>query len=372
MPTKSDGSLALPDPSAMGRLKALYQQVKAVIKKKAMRILNNLVLMNRLVQLCYLFGLSGIAGWGIVVAIPYLYVDYDESVSWYLRGFGYFMAFQLMANWLCMRFVSSSYNPFLHGTMPNEVVIGQNVCRLREKGQTNHENGHKNNRSRKDASVISINNGSVMYVATELPKTEDSPPTRTAFPYFSWTPCLLCNRPRPPRCHHCPICNKCVLKRDHHCFITGVCVGYNNLRHFIVFLFWAFIGTLFALIHALVYAYYDVFPHASYADLIFPLAIARAALGYIEVKFAVLIVLGWICLAYFIWSLAFLEKLKVLVQEGRTSFELDFKMDVRDTRNLNGKIRAVFGDYWLLNFIIPLHFVFEPEDNPTIWPHIRA
>lgn len=347
-----------------------YLEAKAWIKKKSLRILNNLVLINRLVQVCYLFGIGGIAGWGIVIALPYLYRNYDERITWYLRAFGYFLVFQLMSNWLCMRFVDCSYNPFKDGAIPDGVVIGQNVCKIREKDV--NENGVKIGRQRKNANSISTNNGSVMYVATEMPTSENSSPKRTAYPYFSWTPCLRCNRPRPPRCHHCPICNRCILKRDHHCFITGVCVGYRNLRHFVVFLFWAFVGTFFALVHALVYAYFDVFPHTGYTDVVFPVAIVRAALGYTEWKFVLLIVLGWICLAYFLWSWTFLEKVKVLIEEGRTNFELDFKMDVRDTRNLTGKLQSVFGNYWILNFVLPLHFFFEPNDDPVAWPHIKA
>lgn len=353
------------------KLMARFRDVKAIVKKKALRILNNIVLVNRVFQFCYLFGLGGIAGTGIVVAIPYLYTNYDESITWYIRGFGYFLVFQLMTNWLCMRFVDCSYNPFLHGAMPNGVVLGQNVSQLREQEEINYYE-QNSNRPRKDASVVSINNGSVMYVATEIPTSENSPPARTEFPYFSWTPCIRCNRPRPPRCHHCPICNKCILKRDHHCFIAGVCVGYRNLRHFIVFLVWALVATFFALLHALVYAYYDVFPHVRYIDVIFPFAIIRAALGFIEWTYVLLIILGWICLAYFGWSLDFLKKVKLLVQEGKTSFEHEFKMDVRDTRNFTGKLRSVFGNYWMLNFIVPLHFVFEPIDDPVSWPNIKA
>lgn len=348
---------------------AKYRAIKEWLIKTIGRFLNDIVLINRVAQFCYLFGISGIAGCGIVLALPYLYSEYDDRVTWYLRGFGYFLIFQLMGNWLCMRFVDSSYNPYLHGVMPDGIAVGQNVCKIRAK---ENQNGNHSSRSRKDATSISMNNGSVMYVATEMPKSEDLPPKRTAYPYFSWTPCLRCNRPRPPRCHHCPICNKCVLKRDHHCFIAGVCIGYRNLRHFIVFLVWAFVGTLFALVHALVWAYYEVFPHTSYADVIFPLAIARALLGYIEWKFAVLIVLGWLCLAYLVWSYAFLEKIKGNLELGRTSFEKDFKMEVLDTRDTWGKLRSVFGNYWMLNFVVPLHFVFEPADDPVIWPYINA
>ncbi|ESP02549.1 hypothetical protein LOTGIDRAFT_80064, partial [Lottia gigantea] len=62
-----------------------------------------------------------------------------------------------------------------------------------------------------------------------------------------------CQRLRPPRCHHCSLCNKCVLKRDHHCFFARACVGIHNQRHFMVFLFWTFAGTVYSTIHMIPY-----------------------------------------------------------------------------------------------------------------------
>lgn len=331
-------------------------------------MISNIWFLNRISQFCFVFGLGGIAGVGIIFAIPYLYSGYNESTIFYLRIFGSFLAFQLITNWLCMKFVRSAYNPFIHGILPDGLAVGQNICRVLDSDE--NQNG---GRGRKDATSINISkNGSLMYVASELPKSADEGPKRTAYPYFSWTPCLRCNRPRPPRCHHCPICNICVLKRDHHCFFAGACIGFENLRHFTVFLFWASIATIFAFIHALPYYYYDILPFTRWPDFFFPVSILRAVLGYIEWLYALYILLGWICLAYLIWAVSFMHTVARLIKTGRTTFEEEYKMEVMDTRNLQNKIRAVFGHYWLFNFIIPVHFLFKPVDDPVKWPSIKA
>lgn len=57
--------------------------------------------------------------------------------------------------------------------------------------------------------------------------------------------CTKCRIYKPPRTHHCSKCNKCVMAMDHHCPWTLNCVGANNLPHFMRFLFWVIVGTLY-------------------------------------------------------------------------------------------------------------------------------
>lgn len=342
------------------------------LKKAVIAIVSDIWFLNRISQFCFVIGLSGIASVGIIFAIPYLYMEYSEDVTFYVRVFGCFLALQLVVNWLCIKLVSCRYNPFNDGTIPDGILMGQNISRIRKPDEC--QNGGSN-RGRKDATVVNIgkgNDGSLMYVASEMPKSAEEAPKRTAYPYFSWTPCLRCNRPRPPRCHHCPMCNTCVLKRDHHCFFAGACIGYRNLRHFSVFLFWASVATLFATLHAFPYYFYDILPYTSFFDFLFPVAVTRAIFGYIEIKFAFFIVLGWILLAFLFWATSFLKIVINLIKDGKTTFEIEYKMEIKDTRGIMDKLRAVYGNYWLLNFIFPLHNVFEPIDDPIRWPYIKA
>lgn len=60
--------------------------------------------------------------------------------------------------------------------------------------------------------------------------------------------CSKCGRLKPPRCHHCSVCNRCVLKMDHHCPWINNCVGYNNYRHFCLFLTFLAMSCTFVLI----------------------------------------------------------------------------------------------------------------------------
>ena len=342
------------------------------LKRAVLLIVSDVWFLNTVSQSCFVIGLGGVGGIGVIFAIPYLYENYSDNVIFYVRLFGCFLAMQMIVNWLCIKFVDTSYNPYRDGTIPDGVSMGVNISRL-GCADENQNSGILNNHGRKDATAIDMgNNGSLMYVASEMPKSPEQGPKRTAYPYFSWTPCLRCNRPRPPRCHHCPMCNTCVLKRDHHCFVSGACIGYRNMRHFTVFLFWAAVATTFATVHACPYYYYDVLPYTSYFDFIFPIAVTRAMFGYIDMKHAVFIVLGWILLAFLLWAISFLQVVADLIKSGKTTFETEYKMELYDSRGIFGKLRAVFGNYWILNFIIPLHFVFEPVDDPVKWPYIKA
>jgi palmitoyltransferase len=65
--------------------------------------------------------------------------------------------------------------------------------------------------------------------------------------YIYDSQCKKCNKPKPPRTHHCSICKKCVLKMDHHCPWLNNCVGYRNYRYFIGFLLWLSIATFYIL-----------------------------------------------------------------------------------------------------------------------------
>ena len=324
-------------------------------------------LLDKLGQFCYFFGLIGIVSWGLLIAIPYLYDDSSETWRVWVQTFGLFCAFQIMMNWLCIRFVKSNYNPIIHGTKPNGIEIGEHIA---------SETSEKGDYSvvLENETSVSVEKGNTVYVATEMPKNSNEPPKRTAFPYFSWVPCLRCNRPRPPRCHHCSLCNTCVMKRDHHCFIAGACVGYRNFRHFTVFLFWAVIGATYGTMHMIPFTYYyiEASPQLAFIDLLPPCTLVRAILGYIEWKEVVLLMLAYLLIAYNMWSISFLRDLTGLIREGRTSFEASLKVKVIDTRSLKEKLRSVFGYYWVLNFLFPLHFIWEPIEDPINWPSVKA
>ena len=71
--------------------------------------------------------------------------------------------------------------------------------------------------------------------------------------YDAWSMyCYQCERPRPPRAHHCRRCGTCVLKMDHHCPWIGRCVGAHNYQYYWNTVFWGALLSLFTLVSTVV------------------------------------------------------------------------------------------------------------------------
>ncbi|XP_053384882.1 probable palmitoyltransferase ZDHHC24 [Mercenaria mercenaria] len=333
-----------------------------VCKRLPRRILKGIIhiatdpgILNRVAPISYVFALVGIAGWGVCRAIPYLYSEYDAWISTAVQIVGCFIAIELFINWVGLAFVDSSYDPGKYGAPPVLFDRGTHVQQSEESYNLNLS------RQRKDA--VSVMDNSSNFDMTKTPYGID----KSVMAYFTWSQCIPCNRPNPPRAHHCILCKKCILKRDHHCYVAATCVGYRNLRYFSTFLFYAVTATIFASVHALPYAYYKVIPNVQFYDLFYPVTILRGIFGFVNYVDALLIILGWMLLIYLIFSSYSLFQVYKWITTGNTSFELINNIDIYDSRDLSGRIRAVFGRYWLLNFLFPAHFLFEPIDDPIRW-----
>jgi len=75
--------------------------------------------------------------------------------------------------------------------------------------------------------------------------------------------CDICETLKPPRSHHCSVCNRCVHRMDHHCPWVGGCVGLQNMKTFILFLFYA--SSAIAIVGLmLMYRLADVILHVPY------------------------------------------------------------------------------------------------------------
>lgn len=63
--------------------------------------------------------------------------------------------------------------------------------------------------------------------------------------------CDKCDQKKPPRCHHCSICRMCIVNMDHHCPWLCNCIGYQNKKYFILFLFYAWLGSALVVVLSL-------------------------------------------------------------------------------------------------------------------------
>lgn len=196
----------------------------------------------------------------------------------------------------------------------------------------------------------------------------DTAPAR--IPYWSWRYCSICDKPRPPRCHHCSLCNRCSLKRDHHCYFSRNCVGYRNLRHYTVMVFWSCVSSIFAFVHALPFVMLEVLPNAGYVDIVPFVAFIRWCFGYAHFRVGIVILATWMLSLFIMFTTFMLSDVCKCIVQGKTSFEIDNKITIRDSRSLGRKLRAVFGDFWLFNFLLPMHWRFHPEEDPVHWPTI--
>ena len=61
--------------------------------------------------------------------------------------------------------------------------------------------------------------------------------------YAGYRYCSKCRFFKPPDAHHCSSCGHCVRGMDHHCPFVANCVGSKTMRPFLLFVFWAAVGT---------------------------------------------------------------------------------------------------------------------------------
>ena len=64
-----------------------------------------------------------------------------------------------------------------------------------------------------------------------------------------WTKrCDKCDAVKPVRSHHCSVCNTCVMLMDHHCPWVNNCVGMENMRYFLLFIFYLMVASVYMVI----------------------------------------------------------------------------------------------------------------------------
>lgn len=310
---------------------------------------------------------------GIADVLPTIYKDKGPTTVLLQRLFVSFLFAEMMMNWLCIRYVDSSYTQYKKSGQGQSVdVEGAGDCK-RKTSVEDDENGsripHTTGLRERFIKPSSMDfSGSASKDKTGVKSLK--------YPYWSWSPCFQCDVMRPPRCHHCALCKTCILKRDHHCYFAGTCVGWRNLRHFVIFCLWAALACSYALVHALYYIYHYLWSKISFLDFIPPITVLRTLLGYVSP--IIVIYMSVTCfLFYFAFlSVSFLLEHSLMIKNGMTSFEHDNlnrkKIEIHDSRHLSGRLRSVFGANWGLSVFLPLHNVYPPTEDPLMWPTIKV
>lgn len=74
--------------------------------------------------------------------------------------------------------------------------------------------------------------------------------------YISEEYCNRCRCIKPTRTHHCSVCERCIERMDHHCPWVNNCVGFYNQKHFVLFMFYVELASLYSIAMLIVRATY--------------------------------------------------------------------------------------------------------------------
>ncbi|XP_060072441.1 uncharacterized protein LOC132552295 [Ylistrum balloti] len=327
--------------TAMDKNLSLQQKILVRFNERRREVDANPRILNKYSPVLFIAEVTGVWYYGTCHAVPFLYAGYGEQTIKVIQAIVCFLTFEVVINWWYVHTVESNYDPQRHGTeqVHKSEALSQVVCDT--DFQSKRREAHRTGR--------------------------DS----TSGQYWSWKYCSVCDQPSPPRCHHCILCNRCSLKRDHHCFFARNCVGYRNFRHFTVMVFWANLASVIGFAHAVPFLLMDVLPEDGYIDLLPFVAFIRWLFGYSNFRVGVIVLGLWFLAMLVVLTTSMMNDSRKWVIQGKTSYEVDNNIPIRDTRTVGDKIRAVYGQYWLLNFMVPMHWMFQPEIDPVNWPTIN-
>lgn len=175
--------------------------------------------------------------------------------------------------------------------------------------------------------------------------------------------CSSCNMITPRRCHHCPLCDMCILRKDHHCFLTGGCVGLANQRFFIVFLFWACVGSFYGCSFLFMYLNEFVTPCFPFGWITYvgPIAIFRWMFGYESAFNMFIAIMFSMAFSSGFGALTFLGLQMFYTLEGYTMHDYHVGR-LKDYLESDGetwseRLALVFGRRWWMNFLFPMFWV---------------
>lgn len=291
--------------------------------------------------------------------LDYLYGE-GTHASFILRLITWFVSAQMILHYIALCTVKSNYISTPENNIKRE-DHEKMYPHFNSAGLAYEQLGEKR-------SSLGTGNWSVItqYVGSEM--------TRTAFPYWSWKPCIVCSFYKPPRCYHCPICNVCVLKRDHHCFFAMQCVGLHNQRYFVVFNFWATLLTWFATPQLLYYTHVAVWPVMRWYEAFLPWTLISTLIGWCEGYTLAVMLTDYSMVFFILTTTFFLNDQLRCIDEGLTSFEREGREQTIETqcKSRFDRFACVFGrnQIWM-NLLIPYHWASPPTDDGMTWESMK-
>ena len=113
-------------------------------------------------------------------------------------------------------------------------------------------------------------------------------------------------------------------------------------------------------------------PSLCYWDLLLPINIYHVITGQIELFWLMALVTGYGAIWFWFTSTAFLMDQCQRITRNNTSFEDEHKIKIVSTNSVLDNLRGVFGENWVLNFLVPLHWKFPQKDDGVTWEGIKV
>ncbi|XP_076456571.1 putative palmitoyltransferase ZDHHC24 [Babylonia areolata] len=281
------------------------------------------------------------------VLLPFVFEDVHPWVLYCLRVWACHLCVMSVANWVCVICYSNEYRPSrdrpdinLHVLHHPERFEGRLDPRPRPHPHP-HANGH---------------------AAVDVTEKGGLP----------WTFCQQCDMSVPPRAHHCKFCRRCMLRRDHHCHLVGCCIGHWNQRFFVVLAAYGMVVGYVGAFLTLTYLRHHHPPHLTAWTYFFPVSFYQWVMDDIGGLHMLLIYHAYmLCLFGPVSNIYFLSQMSIIAQ-GKTLHEVAKGKPYKVTSSVQDNVRLVFGDYWLLNFLLPAQILFKQPSDGLHYPGVKV
>lgn len=170
--------------------------------------------------------------------------------------------------------------------------------------------------------------------------------------------CQSCEQNSPPRSHHCSFCDRCIVRRDHHCFFAAACIGHANARFFVVFNFFAFVGSAYVAIINLFYLHLKIGPliplsFEAICKVIPLLTVFKVWNGSVTLYYFLVVVVTWLCIVQTLGCASCCFFQLTLIFSGQTTYEWQHKNFIY-SKGWKKNFYGICGQKWYLWWFFPI------------------